>query len=142
MGFFDFFRRKKEKPVEQKKESKLEPVKENRTDKPFEKERRDEVHRKGPRRNFKRKQKTANPKPDGRHAKSVPATTSRPAKKHYAINENTAVRNYTVKAGDSLSRIAKEFYGNANDWQKIYQANKGRIKDPNIIHPGQTLVIP
>jgi nucleoid-associated protein YgaU len=142
MGFFDFFKRKKEKPVDQKKESKLEPVKENRTDKPFEQERRDQGNRKGPRRNFKHKQKAAGQKSDIRQAKSAQATASRPAKKHYATKENIPGRSYTVKAGDSLSRIAKEFYGNANEWQKIYQANKGRIKDPNIIHPGQTLIIP
>ena len=51
-------------------------------------------------------------------------------------------RDYTIKSGDSLSKIAKEFYGNAGDWQKIYQANKDKIKDPNLIHPGQKIIIP
>jgi nucleoid-associated protein YgaU len=53
-----------------------------------------------------------------------------------------AVREYTIKSGDSLSKIAKQYYGNANDWQKIFQANKDKIKDPNMIHPGQKIIIP
>ena len=51
-------------------------------------------------------------------------------------------RDYTIRSGDSLSKIAKEFYGNAADWQKIYQANKDTIKDPNLIYPGQKIKIP
>ena len=49
---------------------------------------------------------------------------------------------YTVKSGDSLSKIAKQLYGDANSWHKIHQANLDQIKDPNLIHPGQKLVIP
>jgi nucleoid-associated protein YgaU len=51
-------------------------------------------------------------------------------------------RDYVVQSGDSLSKIARQFYGNANEWNKIYQANKDKIKDPNLIHPGQKLIIP
>lgn len=51
-------------------------------------------------------------------------------------------RDYVIQSGDSLSKIAQRFYGNANDWQKIYQANKDKIKDPNLIHPGQKIIIP
>lgn len=51
-------------------------------------------------------------------------------------------RDYTIQSGDSLSKIAREFYGNANDWQKIYEANKATIKDPNMIFPGQKIIIP
>jgi nucleoid-associated protein YgaU len=51
-------------------------------------------------------------------------------------------REYVVKPGDSLSKIAKQVYGNASDWQKIYQANRNTIKDPDLIHPGQKIVIP
>ncbi|MDR2950820.1 MAG: LysM peptidoglycan-binding domain-containing protein [Prevotella sp.] len=47
---------------------------------------------------------------------------------------------YEVKSGDSLSKIAKKYPGMT--WQKIYEANRDQIKDPNIIHPGQKLVIP
>lgn len=49
---------------------------------------------------------------------------------------------YTIKSGDSLSKIAKKHYGNANDWRKIYEANRGIIKDPDKIFPGQEIKIP
>ncbi|MBI2350331.1 MAG: LysM peptidoglycan-binding domain-containing protein, partial [Deltaproteobacteria bacterium] len=49
---------------------------------------------------------------------------------------------YKVKRGDSLWRLAKKFYGDPNLWKKIYDANKGVIKNPNRIYPGQTLKIP
>jgi nucleoid-associated protein YgaU len=51
-------------------------------------------------------------------------------------------RTYTVVKGDSLSKIAKQFYGNANQWKKIYEANKDTIKNPDLIYPGQTFKIP
>ena len=43
---------------------------------------------------------------------------------------------------DTLSRIAKQFYGDANKWRKIFQANGDVIKNPDLIHPGQVLKIP
>ena len=49
---------------------------------------------------------------------------------------------YTVKKGDYLSKIAKEVYGNANKYDVIFEANKPMLKDPNLIYPGQVLVIP
>lgn len=55
---------------------------------------------------------------------------------------STSRRDYTIQSGDSLSKIAKKFYGNAGDWQKIYNANKDKIKNPDMIHPGQKIVIP
>ena len=51
-------------------------------------------------------------------------------------------QTYTVAAGDSLSKIAKQFYGNANDYMKIFNANKDKLTDPNNIKVGQQLVIP
>jgi nucleoid-associated protein YgaU len=51
-------------------------------------------------------------------------------------------RTYTVKSGDTLSKIAKEFYGDASQWKKIHQANTDRIKDPDKIQVGWTLQIP
>ena len=56
--------------------------------------------------------------------------------------ESTAVKIYEVKAGDSLSKIAKAEYGNANAYMLIFEANKDILKDPNMIHPGQKLKIP
>lgn len=50
---------------------------------------------------------------------------------------------YTVKSGDSLSKIARNYYGDAMKWTKIYDANKDVIgNNPDMIHPGQTLKIP
>ncbi len=49
---------------------------------------------------------------------------------------------YTVAAGDSLSKIAKQFYGNSNSYMKIFEANKDKLNDPNAIKVGQQLVIP
>jgi nucleoid-associated protein YgaU len=51
-------------------------------------------------------------------------------------------RTYTVKSGDSLSKIAREYYGNAGDYMKIFNANRDKLSDPNKIQPGQELVIP
>src|SRR5688572_30939443 len=49
---------------------------------------------------------------------------------------------YTVQAGDTLSKISKQFYGNANQYMKIFEANRNLLKDPDKIHPRQELVIP
>ena len=51
-------------------------------------------------------------------------------------------RTYTVVAGDSLSKIAKREYGDANKWHQIYAANKATISNPDLIHPGQVLTLP
>lgn len=49
---------------------------------------------------------------------------------------------YTVEKGDTLSKIAKHFYGNANRYPEIFEANKPMLKDPDKIYPGQVLRIP
>ncbi len=51
-------------------------------------------------------------------------------------------QQYTVKGGDSLSKIAKHFYGDGNAWNRIFEANRDVLKDPDKIQPGQTLRIP
>jgi len=50
--------------------------------------------------------------------------------------------SYTVKAGDTLSKIAKEHLGDANAYMDIFNANKDQLKDPDKIKPGQVLTIP
>jgi len=55
---------------------------------------------------------------------------------------STATKIYVVKSGDSLSKIAKVEYGDANAWNRIFEANKDILKDPNKIFPGQKLKIP
>ena len=49
---------------------------------------------------------------------------------------------YTVKKGDYLSKIAKEVYGNAKLYNVIFEANQPMLKNPDLIYPGQVLVIP
>jgi nucleoid-associated protein YgaU len=72
-----------------------------------------------------------------------PVTAPKPAAKPEAAKPYTASkREYVIKSGDSLSKIAKEFYGNAGDWKKILEANKDTIKNPDLIHPGQKIIIP
>jgi nucleoid-associated protein YgaU len=51
-------------------------------------------------------------------------------------------RTYTVKAGDTLSKIAKEIYGNANEYNRIFEANQDKLQSPDKIQVGQELVIP
>lgn len=49
---------------------------------------------------------------------------------------------YTVKKGDCLWKIAKQFYGSGSDYTKIFNSNTDQIKNPNLIYPGQVLQIP
>jgi nucleoid-associated protein YgaU len=51
-------------------------------------------------------------------------------------------RTYVVVKGDSLSKIAKQQYGDASKWHDIYHANADVIKNPDLIYPGQTLRLP
>ncbi len=51
-------------------------------------------------------------------------------------------QNYTVRRGDCLWNIAKRFYGNGSQYTKIYNANRDKIKNPNLIYPNQVLWIP
>lgn len=64
--------------------------------------------------------------------KNPPAVAPPPPEKQY----------YTVKKGDYLSKIAKEVYGDAKKYNVIFEANKPMLKDPDLIYPGQVLVIP
>jgi nucleoid-associated protein YgaU len=49
---------------------------------------------------------------------------------------------YTVKKGDTLSKIAREIYGDADEWLKIFEANRDEVEDPDEIQPGQKLKLP
>ena len=59
-----------------------------------------------------------------------------------ASGPTTNARTYTVQPGDSLSKISKEFYGNANQYMKIFEANKDKLSDPDKIKAGMDLLIP
>ena len=58
------------------------------------------------------------------------------------MDEGGSGRKYTVKSGDTLSKIAKEVYGDAGQWKKIAEANKATVPNPDLIHPGDELTIP
>ncbi len=51
-------------------------------------------------------------------------------------------KTYVVQSGDTLSKIAKEHYGDANRYMEIFEANREQLSDPNKIKPGQELIIP
>lgn len=53
-----------------------------------------------------------------------------------------AVEYYTIVSGDTLSKVARTYYGNAMDYPKIFEANREVIKDPDLIYPGQKIRIP
>jgi nucleoid-associated protein YgaU len=54
----------------------------------------------------------------------------------------SSMKTYTVKAGDTLSKISREFLGDANEYMRIYEANRDQLNDPDKIQPGQVLKIP
>jgi len=51
-------------------------------------------------------------------------------------------KTYTVQSGDNLSKIAKEVYGDAEKWHAIFDANRDKIKNPDLIRPGEILTLP
>ena len=78
------------------------------------------------------------PKPDFSNVKSGSSSTApKPA-----APAPPGEQIYTVVAGDSLSKISKKLYGDANQWKRIFEANRDQIKNPDLIHPGQQLKIP
>lgn len=56
--------------------------------------------------------------------------------------EEIVTQTYTIEKGDTLSKIAKQQYGNANDWKRIFDANRDVIDDPDRIFPGQVIKLP
>jgi nucleoid-associated protein YgaU len=65
---------------------------------------------------------------------ATPAASPAPA--------SAATRTYTVRPGDTLTKIAKAQLGNANDYVRIFEANRDQLSDPDTIKPGQVLRIP
>ena len=58
------------------------------------------------------------------------------------VRASAGERMYTVKPGDTLSKIAKEMYGDPNEYHKIFEANRDQLSNPNQIRPGQQLKVP
>jgi len=78
-------------------------------------------------------------KPVGSEEKAKPVAKKVPASSEISPASG---QQYTVKAGDSLSRLALQFYNSMNKWEKIYEANKDQLKNPNYIYIGQKLIVP
>ena len=57
-------------------------------------------------------------------------------------SDASVMEKYTVKKGDTLQKISKQFFGTTKKWTKIYEANKGVLKAPNKIYPGQVIDVP
>jgi nucleoid-associated protein YgaU len=74
----------------------------------------------------------------GNESSASPRTQSAGA----SVSGGQNARTYTVQSGDSLSKISKEFYGNASQYMRIFEANRDQLDNPNQIQPGQRLVIP
>lgn len=53
-----------------------------------------------------------------------------------------SLRQYTTQKNDSLWKLAKKFYGDGNQWGRIFEANMGVIKSPDLLEPGTKIIIP
>ena len=58
------------------------------------------------------------------------------------VADTTVFARHTVKSGESLSKIAKHYYGDPMKYNAIFEANRDTLDNPDMIHPGQNLVIP
>ncbi len=63
-------------------------------------------------------------------------------KANISVEDDSVYHRHTVKSGESLSKIAKHYYGNAMKYTAIFEANTNILKNPDVIHPDQVLVIP
>jgi len=81
-------------------------------------------------------------KPDFSDVVSGSSSTAPSAPADKAGSMAPTERMYVVQGGDSLSKIAKKFYGDANSWKRIFEANKDVVKNPDVIQPGWRLRIP
>jgi nucleoid-associated protein YgaU len=81
-------------------------------------------------------------KPDFSDVESGSSSTAASPSGAPAGKASDSLRVYVVQAGDSLSKISKKFYGDANSWKRIFEANKDIVKNPDLIQPGWKLRIP
>ena len=58
------------------------------------------------------------------------------------VLEQANVEYYIIQSGDSLSKIAKKYYGNAMEYPRLFEANREVIEDPDLIYPGQKIRVP
>jgi ABC-type nitrate/sulfonate/bicarbonate transport system substrate-binding protein/LysM repeat protein len=74
-------------------------------------------------------------------AKQVPSASDK-AQVSVQTPKQSGAQQYTVKAGDTLSRLAEQFYNSSKKWERIFEANKDVLKNPNYIYVGMKLLIP
>ena len=115
MGIFDFFKKKDEKP-----EQKIDSAKGRAAQNPVSRERDKE-------------QLSSDSVTPAASEKSFKPQDRKPAPSH---------QYYEVQNGDSLSGIAKDYYGDPTKWKLIYERNKHEIENPDVIFPGQVLELP
>lgn len=58
------------------------------------------------------------------------------------VADESVYARHTVKSGETLGKIAKQYYGEPAKYQNIFKANSDILKNPDLIHPGQELIIP
>jgi len=58
------------------------------------------------------------------------------------VADHSVFHRHAVQSGETLGKIAKKYYGDSSKYQKIYQANTDKLKNPDLIYPDQELVIP
>ena len=63
-------------------------------------------------------------------------------KANISVADDSVYHRHTVKSGETLGKIAKQYYGNASKYQDIFKANSDILKNPDLIYPDQELTIP
>lgn len=85
---------------------------------------------------------TTDPRADDKNYKRPDFSNVQSGTSSTAPSTSAPTRTHVVAKGDSLSKIAQHFYGDPQEWRRIFEANREHIKDPDLIHPGQILRIP
>ncbi|MFM8788344.1 MAG: LysM peptidoglycan-binding domain-containing protein, partial [Chthoniobacterales bacterium] len=73
---------------------------------------------------------------------AAPVAPTAPAATPAPVATPAAPQSHTVVSGDTLSKIARKYYGSSGDWQQIAEANKAILPDPTKLKPGMVLTIP
>ncbi|KPM30428.1 Peptidoglycan-binding lysin domain protein [Croceitalea dokdonensis DOKDO 023] len=74
--------------------------------------------------------------------KEIGGESAADIKANISVSDDSVYHRHTVKSGESLSKIAKHYYGDPMKYTKIFDANTNILKNPDVIHPDQELVIP
>ena len=74
--------------------------------------------------------------------KEIGGDTPSDLKADIKVENTDYYHKHTVASGESLSKIAKHYYGDVMKYKQIFEANKGTLDNPDVIHPGQELIIP